>query len=113
MLQVLCPTLVEDVDVVQIYNHERVGEMSQYVIHQPHKSYRGIFETKGHDQLLKESLFGFEGGLRYICGFYMNLVIARIWINHAEELGPFELVDNIINLWDWVFDPDNDLISFQ
>ena len=70
VLQVFLPTLVEDEDVVQIYNHKRVGKGSQDVIHQPHKSCRGICQPERHDQSLKKALLGFEGDLPYIHGLY-------------------------------------------
>jgi hypothetical protein len=38
MLQVVLPSNTEDEDVIQIYRHKRVGEGSQYIIHQPHKT---------------------------------------------------------------------------
>jgi hypothetical protein len=37
-LHVLLPHSAEDEDVIQIYYHKGVGEGSQYIIHQPHKS---------------------------------------------------------------------------
>jgi hypothetical protein len=37
VLQVICPTLVEDKDVIEIYNQKGITERLQDVIHQPHK----------------------------------------------------------------------------
>jgi len=38
----------------------------------------GIFQPEGHDEPLKETLLGFEGNIPYICGFYWNVVIAKV-----------------------------------
>jgi hypothetical protein len=67
---VFFPTLVEDEDVIQIYNHKEIGEGSQYVVHQPHEGGWGIFQDKGHDQPLKNTLFSLESTLPYISLFY-------------------------------------------
>ena len=66
VLQVLFQTLVEDEDVVQIYNHKQVGKGLQDIINQHHKSCRGIFQPKMHDQPLKKALLRFEGGILYM-----------------------------------------------
>ena len=102
VLQVLLPTLNEGEDFIQIKNHERVGEGLQYVIHQPHKSSRDIYQPEGHDQPFKNASLGFEGGHPYIYGLYWNLVVTRLQIDLAEILGPIELVQQVINLWDWM-----------
>jgi hypothetical protein len=60
MLHVLLSSFVEDEDVIQIYHHERVGEGSQYIIHQTHKSGWCICEAKGNDQPFEETFFRFE-----------------------------------------------------
>jgi len=75
---VLFPTLVEDEDVIEINNHERVGEGPQDVIHRPHKSSRGICQPIGHDQPFKKAFLGFEGSIPYIYGLYWNLVVVRL-----------------------------------
>jgi hypothetical protein len=49
MSHVLLPHSVEDEDVIQIYYHKGVGEVSQYIIHQPHEIGWCICEAKGND----------------------------------------------------------------
>jgi hypothetical protein len=49
MLQVFYLILVEDEDVIQIYNQKRIGEGLQYIVHQSHESCRSICQTKGLD----------------------------------------------------------------
>jgi len=52
MLQVFCPTIFEDEDVIQIHHHKRIGERMQYIVYHAHEIFWGIFEAKGHDQPL-------------------------------------------------------------
>jgi hypothetical protein len=66
MLQVFCPTLVEDEYIIHIYPHKIIGEGSQDIIHQLHKIVWGIHQTKGHGQPFKKTLFGLESNLPYI-----------------------------------------------
>ena len=63
-----------------------------------------------HDQLFKEALLEFEGILPYIGGLYWTLGIARFQINLAETLVPLELVQKIINMWDWIHVPSSDFV---
>jgi hypothetical protein len=57
MLQVFCHSLVVDEDVIQLHHHKIISERLQDNIHHPHESCRGIFQTKGHDQPFKKTLF--------------------------------------------------------
>ena len=78
MMHVLLPISAKDEDVIQIYHHKRVGEGSQYIIHQPHESYWCICYEKGNDQPFEETLFRFESYLPYISLFDGNLVVVRL-----------------------------------
>jgi hypothetical protein len=64
------PTLVEDEDIIQIYNPKGISERPQYVIHQPHEICWGILQAKGHDQPLENTIFRLESTLPYISQFY-------------------------------------------
>jgi hypothetical protein len=57
MLQVFHPSLVVDEDVIQIHHYKIIGERPQDIIHHPHESCWGIFQTKGHDQPFKNTFF--------------------------------------------------------
>jgi hypothetical protein len=88
MLQVFCPTLVEDEDVIQIHHHKRIGKRLQDIIHHPHESCQGICQAKGHDQPFKKTIFGLEGSLPYINMLYWDLVVTRLQINLIEVFPP-------------------------
>jgi hypothetical protein len=111
MLQVLCPTLVEDEDVIQINHHKIIGERPQYIIHHPHESCWGIFQAKEEDQPFKKHFFGLEGNLPYIGLLYWDLVVARLEINLTEVFSPLEFVKEIVNSGNWVPILDCDFIS--
>ena len=71
----------------------------------------GIRQPERHDQPFKKAHLGFEGSIPYIGGFDRHLVIMRIQINLAEIFGSLELVQKVINPWDWVAPvPYNDLV---
>jgi hypothetical protein len=55
MLQVLCPSIIVNEDVIQIHHYKIIGEWSQDIIHHPHESGWIIFQTKGHDQPFKKT----------------------------------------------------------
>jgi hypothetical protein len=78
MSHVLLPSSAEDEDVIQICHHKRVGEGSQYIIHQPHESGWCICYAKGPDQPFKETFFRFEICLPNIIWFNGNLVVVRL-----------------------------------
>jgi hypothetical protein len=102
VLQVFCPTLVEDEDVIQIYNHKGIGEGPQDVFHHPHEILYGIHQAKGHDQPLKNTFFRLESSLPYTSMFYGDLVVARLQINITKLLGPLDLVEKVVNLGNWL-----------
>jgi hypothetical protein len=110
MLQVFHPSLVVDEDVIQIQHHKRIGEIPQYIIHHPHESSWGIFQTKGHDQPLEKTFFGFEGSFPYICLLYWAPMVSRLQINITEVFFPFNLVKEIFDLGNQVLVPDYDFI---
>lgn len=63
---------------------------------------------KGITAHSKRPSFDLKGGLPYICELYWNLVITRIHIDLAKILGPLELVQQVINPWDWIPVSDSD-----
>jgi hypothetical protein len=108
VLQVFFPSLVEEENVIQIYNHKEIGEEPQDVIHQPHEGGWGICQAKRHDQSLENSFFRHESGLPHINMFYGDLVVVGLKINITKVLGPLKLVKKFINSWNWVPIPDCD-----
>ena len=66
---------------------------------------------KGITSHSKKAFLGFEGSLTHIRGFDWYLVIPRLQVDLAEIFFPFELVQKIINPWDRVPIPDNDLFQ--
>ena len=83
----------------------------QDVIHQPHEGCRRICQSERHDETLQKALLGFEGSLPHIRGFDWYLVIPIFQVDLTEIFFPFELVQKVINLWDWVPIPDNDIVQ--
>ena len=96
--------------MIEVHYHERVGEGPQYGFHQPHEGYGGIFQCERHDESLEKVLHEFKGILPHIEGFNKNLVIPDIQVNLVEIFGLLELVQKVINMWDWVPIPNNVLI---
>ena len=111
MLQVFLPTLFEEKDVIQIHHHKRIGERSQYIIHQSHESYWSICQTKRHDQPFEKTFFGLESSLPYISIFYWDLVVARLQVSLVEKFGSLELVKKVINSWKQVPVPNCNFVQ--
>jgi hypothetical protein len=55
MLQVFCPSLIVNEDVIQIQHYKCIGEWSLDIIHHPHVSGWCICQTKGHEQPFKKT----------------------------------------------------------
>jgi hypothetical protein len=64
VLQMFFPSSIEDEDVIQIYDHKRVCEQLQDIIHHPHECCRTICQPKGMTNHSK-AFFRLEGGLPY------------------------------------------------
>jgi hypothetical protein len=97
MLQVLCPSLVVDEDVIQIHHYKIISERSYDIVYHPHKSCWSICQTKGHEQTFKKTFFQLEGGLPYICLFYWDLVVTKLQINLTEVFVPHEPIKEVID----------------
>ena len=82
----------------------------QDFIHQRHEGCGSIFQSERHDEPFEKALLSFEGSLTHIEGFDWYLVIPRLQVDLAEIFRPFEFVQKVINLWDWVPIPDSDLV---
>ena len=77
LLQVIFPTFAENEDVIQIYDHKRIGERSQDIVHQSHESYWSISQAKRHNQPFEKALFKLEGSLPNISLFDRDSVVSR------------------------------------
>jgi hypothetical protein len=55
ILQVFCPSLVVNENVIQIHHYKSIGEWLQDIFHHPHESGWSICQTKGHDQPFKKT----------------------------------------------------------
>ena len=44
----------------------------------------------------------------HIGGLYWYMVIKKLQVNLAEIFGPLELVQKVVNPWDWIPIPDSD-----
>ena len=45
MLQVICPMFSKNEDVIQIYDHKRIGERSKDIVHQSHEVSNNVAPT--------------------------------------------------------------------
>jgi hypothetical protein len=57
VLQMLYQIFDKDDNVIQIYDHKRVYEQPQDVIHHPYGCFLSIIRAKRHDQPLKKAFF--------------------------------------------------------
>jgi hypothetical protein len=76
VLQMFFPSFVEYEDFIQTYDHKRVYEGPQDIIHHPHECCLSISQAKKHDQPLKREFSTLEGSLSYTNLFNRDLVVA-------------------------------------
>jgi hypothetical protein len=50
MLQVFCPSLAINENVIQIHHYKSIGAWLHDIVHHPHQSGWSICQDKGHDQ---------------------------------------------------------------
>ena len=111
VLQILNPILDEDEDIIQIYDHKRIDEGPQNVIHHPHESWWIISQSKRHDQPLKKTFLALKGSFLDISFLNWYLVVGQLQINLPKILAPLELVKKIINPWNWIPIPKYDFVE--
>lgn len=85
-------------------------EGPQDVIYYPHKISKGFCQPEIHNQPLKKVYIVFKGSLPYIYGLYWNIVIVTLQIDLVKILGLIELVQQVINLWDYMPPPHSDFV---
>jgi len=102
VLKMLDLILLEDEDVIQIYDHKIICERLQDVIHHPNEICWSISQAKRHDQPHKNTLYRLEGNVPYIGFLNRYLVVARLQINLTKKLGSLKFAKNIINPWNWI-----------
>jgi hypothetical protein len=79
-------TLRKDQDVIN-EDHDKVVQLfHENRVHQVHEVSGGIGQTKGHHQILIETVSGGESSLRDIFFIDLNLMIARTEVNLGENL---------------------------
>jgi hypothetical protein len=81
MLFMLFLTLRKDQDVINEYHDKLVQLFHENRVHQAHEVSRGIGQTKGHHQILIETVSGGERSLWDIFFMDLSLMIARTKVN--------------------------------
>jgi hypothetical protein len=92
------------VKLVQLFHESRV--------HQVHKVSRGIGQTKGHYQMLIETVSGGESSLWDIFFTYLNLIIAKTKVNLRENLCFNQLIEQEINVGQLILVLDDNRIEW-
>ena len=59
--------LTEHQDIIQVYYHEVVKKVEKHLIYQMLKSEGGVGQSKGHNNLFKESQMHQECRVRLVC----------------------------------------------
>jgi hypothetical protein len=75
-----------DKDVIEENYHESVQFRHEYQIHQVHEVCRSIYQSKGHDKILEQTIASRESHLRYIFRTNFDRMVARPQINLGEYL---------------------------
>jgi hypothetical protein len=92
------------VKLVQLFHESRV--------HQVHEVSGGIGQTKGHYQMLIETVSGGESSLWDIFFTYLNLIIAKTKVNLRENLCFNQLIEQEINVGQLILVLDDNRIEW-
>lgn len=110
MLQMFSPCLGENQNIIQIDDNKMIKIIMKDFIHHPHKGGRSISEPKRHYKPLKETKAYFEHNFSSILRLHLNMMIPTFEIQHWKELWTLQLINQIINLWNWISIFDSDFI---
>jgi hypothetical protein len=102
MLFMLFLTPRKDRDVVNEDNNKLVQLFHENKVHQVHKMSGGIGQTKGHHQILTETVSSGESNIWDIFFMDLNLRIARMKVNLRENLCSNQLIKQKINVGQWI-----------
>ena len=80
----LNPILVEDEDVIQIYDHKIIDEWLYDVIHYPRENCWSISQTKSHENIIENIFSRLEGCILDIGFLNWDLVVYELHINIVE-----------------------------
>ena len=97
LLQMYYPCSFVDGDIINIYDQKIIGEWAKNIFHHPQEGFWRICQSERHDQQLKKAFLRFEGSLPDIGLLNWQLMIARLQVNLAEKLAPFELMEEVID----------------
>jgi hypothetical protein len=86
MFFMLFLTLRKDQDLINEDHDKLVQLFHENRVHQVHEVSRGIGQTKGHHQILIETILGGESSLWDILFTNLDLMIARTKVNLRENL---------------------------
>jgi hypothetical protein len=91
-------TLRKDQDVISEDYDKLVQLFHENQVHQVHEVSGGIGQTKGHHEILIETLLGGKSSLSDIFFTDLDLMIARMKFNLQENMRSNELTDQEINV---------------
>ena len=103
----------EDEDVVQVYNDRScVDLLSKDLVHHPLERRRRVGEPEEHDRRLEQSTVRPERCLPLVSFLHVHVVVSPSDVHLGEDLCALELIDELLDQWQWVTVLDRELIEF-
>jgi hypothetical protein len=101
VLQMRALGVTQNQDVIEQYQDEHLDDTMEDVVHEGLECRRRVGEAERHDQELKMAVVRAELSLLHIGRLHKNLVVLATEVEHGEEVGSTELVEEFIHHGDW------------
>src|SRR6266481_6338063 len=87
--------LRKDQNVIQVDDNKKVGHILKDVVHKVLESGRCICESHGHYEKLERAITSMKGGLPFMVGCYVDVIISCTKVEFGVNLGRAQLVNQI------------------
>jgi hypothetical protein len=106
-------TLGIDRNVINEDNNKLIQLRQEYRVHQVHEMCRSIDESKQHNQILIQTVFGGESSLENVFWANLDLMITRTKIDIRKDFCTDKFIEKNIDARQWIFVLDSDVIQKQ
>jgi hypothetical protein len=98
-------------DVINEDDDKLVQLQHEYGVHQVYEMCRSIGESKRHNKILIQPIPGEESGLRNVFRIDLDFMITRMKIDLGKEFCTDKLIENNVDVGQWIFVLDSDNIQ--
>ena len=111
-LTVLLHRRCEDEDVVEVYDdHSRADLLSKDLVHHPLERRLRVGKPEEHDRRFEQSTVRPECCFPFISFLHAHVVVPPSDVHLGEDLRTLELVDDLLDQWQWTAVLDRELVE--